>query len=114
MISIRQTSSTPFIKALVSTGELNEVGKPTMLISTISSLKQRSMMQNRHTKKFSATDTCGVYVIGDMIVYVESSDSNTNVRFYRGWDLRDSLPWANSIRVNRFRADCGSCSKKCQ
>ena len=32
------------IKALVSTGELNEV-EPTMLISTISSLKQRSMMQ---------------------------------------------------------------------
>ena len=24
----------------------------------------------------------GVYVIGDMIVYVENSDGNTNVRFY--------------------------------
>ena len=43
------------IKALVSTGELNEV-ETTMLISTISSLKQRSMMQNRHTRSSSATD----------------------------------------------------------
>ena len=25
----------------------------------------------------------GVYVIGDMIVYVENSDGNTNVRFYQ-------------------------------
>ena len=47
--------NTLLIKALVSTGELNEVEKPTMLISTISSLKRRSMMQNRPTKSSSAT-----------------------------------------------------------
>ena len=56
----------------------------------------------------------GVYVIGDMIVYVENSDGNTNVRFHqadthkRFFSLLDS----KNIRVNRFRADCGSCSKE--
>src|SRR5574344_2066936 len=56
----------------------------------------------------------GVYVIGDMIVYVENSDGNTNVRFYQAETHKRffALLEANSIRVNRFRADCGSCSKE--
>lgn len=52
--------------------------------------------------------------IGDMIVYVENSDGNTNVRFYQAETHKRffALLEANSIRVNRFRADCGSCSKE--
>lgn len=49
-----------------------------------------------------------------MIVYVENSDGNTNVRFYQAETHKRffALLEANSIRVNRFRADCGSCSKE--
>ena len=42
-----------------------------------------------------------------------TADSNTNVRFYQAAHKRFfALLEANSIRVNRFRADCGSCSKE--
>ena len=56
----------------------------------------------------------GVAVIGDMIVGIENSDGNTNVRFYQAETHKRffALLEANSIRVNRFRADCGSCSKE--
>ena len=46
--------NTLLINALVSTGELKEI-ENTMLTLTISSLKRRSMMQNRPTKSSSAT-----------------------------------------------------------
>jgi hypothetical protein len=104
--------NTLLINALVSTGELKGRGS-TMLTLTISSLKQRSMMQNRPTRKFLGYRP-GVYVIGDKIVYIENSDGNTNVRFHqadthkRFFSLLDS----QNISVNRFRADCGSCSKE--
>ena len=41
--------------------------------------------------------------------YVENSDGNTNVRFYQAETHKRffALLEANSIRVNRFRADCG-------
>ena len=56
----------------------------------------------------------GVAVIGDMIVGIENSDGNTNVRFNR----KDTLGRfferleQKGLTVNRFRADCGSCSEE--
>ena len=56
----------------------------------------------------------GVAVIGDMIVGIENSDGNTNVRFHQ----KDTLHRffcrleESGISVNRFRADCGSCSEE--
>lgn len=100
------------IKALVSTGELNEV----------ESYDVDFDHQFLETEKYDAKPTYkkflgyrpGVYVIGEKIVYVENSDGNTNVRFYQAETHKRffALLEANSIRVNRFRADCGSCSKE--
>lgn len=55
----------------------------------------------------------GVAVIGDMIVGIENSDGNTNVRFHQKDTLKrffDRLE-DKGISINRFRADCGSCSE---
>ncbi|MCI6901236.1 MAG: IS1380 family transposase, partial [Bacteroidales bacterium] len=56
----------------------------------------------------------GVAVIGDMIVGIENSDGNTNVRFHQADTHKRffALLESQNIRVNRFRADCGSCSKE--
>lgn len=55
----------------------------------------------------------GVAVIGDMIVGIENSDGNTNVRFHQEDTLRRFFERLEHKRltVNRFRADCGSCSE---
>ncbi len=55
----------------------------------------------------------GVAVIGDMIVGIENSDGNTNVRFHQRDTLRRIFERLEDkgIDVNRFRADCGSCSE---
>ena len=54
----------------------------------------------------------GVAVIGDLIVGIENSDGNTNVRFHQADTHKRffALLESQNIRVNRFRADCGSCS----
>lgn len=55
-----------------------------------------------------------VAVIGDLIVGVENSDGNTNVRF-RQQDTLDRVFTrleARGVRIGRFRADCGSCSEE--
>lgn len=56
----------------------------------------------------------GVAVIGDMIVGIENSDGNTNVRFHQQDTQRRIFERLerNNIAVNRFRADCGSCSEE--
>ena len=56
----------------------------------------------------------GVAVIGDMIVGIENSDSNTNVRFHQKDTLRRFFERIEQkgLTVNRFRADCGSCSEE--
>ena len=56
----------------------------------------------------------GVYVIGDKIVYIENSDGNTNVRFHQKDTLRRFFERIEQkgLTVNRFRADCGSCSEE--
>ena len=55
----------------------------------------------------------GVAVIGEMIVGIENSDGNTNVRFHQQDTLRRLFKRLErkGIVVNRFRADCGSCSQ---
>ena len=52
-------------------------------------------------------------VIGDKIALVENADGNTNVRFRQADTLRRFFTRIEEagIRVDRFRADCGSCSK---
>lgn len=63
-------------------------------------------------KKFSGYRP-GVAVIGDMIVGIENSDGNTNVRFHQKDTLHRFFGRleARRIAINRFRADCGSCSE---
>ena len=53
-------------------------------------------------------------VIGDMIVGIENSDGNTNVRFHQKDTLRRFFERIEQkgLTVNRFRADCGSCSEE--
>lgn len=55
----------------------------------------------------------GVAVIGDMIVGMENSDGNTNVRFHQQDTLKRIFERLEQkgLAVNRFRADCGSCSE---
>lgn len=100
------------IKALVSTGELNEV--ETYDVDFDHQFLETEKYDAKPTYKKFLGYRPGVYVIGDMIVYVENSDGNTNVRFYQAETHKRffALLEANSIRVNRFRADCGSCSKE--
>ena len=53
-------------------------------------------------------------VIGDLIVGIENSDGNTNVRFTRRSTLKRFFEEfeQNKLTINRFRADCGSCSEE--
>ena len=100
------------VNALISTGELREMDEYDVDFDH----------QFLETEKYDAKPTYkkvlgyrpGVYVIGDRIVYIENSDGNTNVRFCKADTHKRffSLLESNSIRVNRFRADCGSCSKE--
>ena len=48
-----------------------------------------------------------------MIVGIESSDGNTNVRFHQADTLKRFFGRleAAKVSINRFRADCGSCSE---
>lgn len=56
----------------------------------------------------------GVAVIGDMIVGIENSDGNTNVRFHQEDTLNRFFERfkKNGLVIRSFRADCGSCSEK--
>ena len=56
----------------------------------------------------------GVAVIGDLIVGIENSDGNTNVRFHQKDTLKRFFERfeKNKLMINRFRADCGSCSEE--
>ena len=53
-------------------------------------------------------------VIGDLIVGIENSDGNTNVRFHQKDTLKRFFERfeQNNLVINRFRADCGSCSEE--
>ena len=54
-----------------------------------------------------------VAVIGELIVGIENSDGNANVRFHQMDTLRRFFERleAACIFINRFRADCSSCSE---
>ena len=56
----------------------------------------------------------GVSVIGDLIVGIENSDGNTNVRFHQKNTQKRFFERfeQNGLIINRFRADCGSCSEE--
>ena len=56
----------------------------------------------------------GVAVIGNLIVGIENSDGNTNVRFHQKDTLKRFFERfeQNKLIINRFRADCGSCSEE--
>ena len=56
----------------------------------------------------------GVAVIDDLIVGIENSDGNTNVRFHQKDTLKRFFERfeQNGLTINRFRADCGSCSEE--
>ena len=99
-------------KALVSTGELNEV--ETYDVDFDHQFLETEKYDAKPTYKKFLAYRPGVYVIGDMIVYVENSDGNTNVRLYQAQTHKSffALLDASSIRVNRFRAACGSCSEE--
>lgn len=49
-----------------------------------------------------------------MIVGIENSDGNTNVRFHQKNTLKRFFERfeQNRLTINRFRADCGSCSEE--
>ncbi len=52
--------------------------------------------------------------IGDLIVGIENSDGNANVRFHQADTLRRILTRIENkgICINRARMDCGSCSRE--
>ncbi|MCQ2077452.1 MAG: IS1380 family transposase [Bacteroidaceae bacterium] len=103
--------NTLLVNALISTGELNEAEAYDVDFDH----------QFLETEKYDAKPTYkkflgyrpGVYVIGDNIAYIENSDGNTNVRFHQADTHKRffSLLESKDIHVNRFRADCGSCSE---
>ena len=99
------------INALLSTGGLTEgeaydVDFDHQFIETE---KYDTKMTYKHFLGYRAA----VAVIGEMIVGIENSDGNTNVRFHQADTLRRFFGRLESasILVNRFRADCGSCSE---
>ena len=100
------------IKALVSTGELNEV--ETYDVDFDHQFLETEKYDAKPTYKKFLGYRPGVYVIGDMIVYVENSDGNTNVRFHQQDTLERifSNLEQNGIHVRRARMDCGSCSRE--
>ena len=71
------------------------------------------MMQSLHTRS-SLVIAPGVAVIDDLIVGIENSDGNTNVRFHQKDTLKRFFERfeQNGLTINRFRADCGSCSEE--
>lgn len=104
--------NTLLVNALISTGELKDEEGYDVDFDH----------QFLETEKYDAKPTYkkflgyrpGVYVIGDKIVSIENSDGNTNVRFYQADAHKRffAISKSKNIRVNRFRADCGSCSKE--
>lgn len=106
------TLNTLLLNCLLATGQLKAGGEYDVDFDH----------QFLETEKYDAKPTYkkflgyrpGVAVIGDMIVGIENSDGNTNVRFHQQDTLRRIFERLerNNIAVNRFRADCGSCSEE--
>ena len=105
------TLNTLLLNCLLATGQLKEGGEYDVDFDH----------QFIETEKYDAKPTYkkfpgyrpGVAVIGDMIVGIENSDGNTNVRFRQEDTLRRLFERLEEkkLTVRRFRADCGSCSE---
>lgn len=100
------------VKALLSMGHLKEGNMYDVDFDHqfIETEKYDTKMTYKHFRGYRVA----VAVIGEMIVGIENSDGNTNVRFCQKDTLRrffDRLAMQNII-INRFRADCGSCSEE--
>ena len=106
------TLNTLLLNCLLTTGQLKEDGEYDVDFDH----------QFIETEKYDAKPTYkkflgyrpGVAVIGDMIVGIENSDGNTNVRFHQQDTLKRIFERLerNNLVINRFRADCGSCSEE--
>ena len=99
------------ISLLIKTGELKKGGSYDLDFDHqfIEAEKYDANMTYKGFKGYSP----GVAVIGDMVVSVENRDGNANVRFKQEETLKrvfDRLEDAG-VRVDRFRADCGSYSE---
>ena len=106
------TLNSLLVKALLSMGYLKEgemcdVDFDHQFIETE---KYDTKMTYKHFRGYRVA----VAVIGEMIVCIENSDGNTNVRFYQNETLRRFFARLDmqNITINRFRADCGSCSEE--
>ena len=106
------TLNTLLLNCLLTTGQLKEGGEYDVDFDH----------QFIETEKYDAKPTYkkflgyrpGLAVIGDMIVGIENSDGNTNVRFHQQDTLKRIFERLerNNLVINRFRADCGSCSEE--
>ena len=100
------------INALVATGILEEKGEYDLDFDHQFIETEKYDAQTTY-KKFRGYSP-GIAVIGDMIVGIENRDGNANVRFRQQDTLKRIFGrlGRSNIRINRFRADCGSCSKE--
>lgn len=100
------------VKALVCTNQLKK-GESYDLDFDHQYIETEKFDAKRTYKKFSGYGP-GIAVIGNMIVGIENRDGNTNVRFYQQDTLLKFFENLknNAISINRFRADCGSCSEE--
>lgn len=103
--------NTLLINALLSSGELKE-GCLYDLDFDHQFIETEKYDAKPTYKKFTGYRP-GVAAIGDMVVGIENSDGNTNVRFHQEDTLKRFFERleAAKVSVNRFRADCGSCSE---
>ncbi len=106
-----ETLNTLLLNCLLSTGQLRE-GEEYDVDFDHQFIETEKYDAKPTYKKFLGYRP-GVSVIGDMIVGIENSDGNTNVRFHQEDTLRRLFERLErkKLTVNRFRADCGSCSE---
>ena len=99
------------IKALVSTGELNEV--ETYDVDFDHQFLEADKYDSKRTYKGFDGYSPGVFTIGGLIAYLENRDGNCNVRFKQAETHRRFFEMMRSfgIHVRSFRADCGSYSE---
>lgn len=100
------------VKALKSTGELNE-GQKYDFDFDHQFIETGKYDAKPTYKKFTGYNP-GVAVIGDHIVGIENRDGNTNVRFRQQDTLERIFTRLedNGIHIDRVRMDCGSCSEE--
>lgn len=106
-----ETLNTLLLNCLLSTGQLRE-GEEYDVDFDHQFIETEKYDAKPTYKKFLGYRPGGS-VIGDMIVGIENSDGNTNVRFHQEGTLRRLFERLErkKLTVNRFRADCGSCSE---